>query len=313
MMKISDLFDVKYGVNLELINCDESDDEDAINFVARTSQNNGVVAKVKRIPGIEPQPAGSLTVATGGSVMSAFVQTKPYYSGRDLYVLTPKKEMTFNEKMFYAMCIKHNAYRYSYGRQANKTLKYLEIPDSIPTKYRDFTIDYSVLKTESKNREIYKLDTNNWQYIELSQLFEVTGTKTTSLEQLELYGKGNYPYITTQSTNNAEAGRYNYYTEDGNVLVIDSAVRGFCSYQENKFSASDHVEKLIPKIYLNKYIGLFLATIINKENFKYSYGRKFNQEKIKKTKIKVPVNEKNIIDLIYIEKYMKGLPYSEKI
>ena len=42
-------------------------------------------------------------------------------------------------------------------------------------------------------------------------------------------------------------------------------------------------------------------------------GRKFNQEKIKKTKIKVPVNDKNTIDLTYIENYMKGLPYSEKI
>lgn len=311
MMKISDLFDVKYGVNLELINCDISNDKDSINFVARTSQNNGVVAKVKKIIGIEPQSAGTLTVATGGSVMSTFVQTKPYYSGRDLYILTPKKEMTFNEKMFYAMCIKHNSYRYSYGRQANKTLKDLEIPDIVPKKYKDFIIDYSVLETKLEREK--KIDTNSWKYIELSQLFEITGTKTTSLEQLEQYGIGNYPYVTTQSTNNGIANRYNYYTEKGNVLVIDSAVKGFCSYQGNNFSASDHVEKLIPKIYFNKYIGLFLATIINQENFKYSYGRKFNQDKIKKTKIKVPVNEKNTIDLIYIEEYMKGLPYSEKI
>lgn len=312
-MKISDLFDVKYGVNLELINCDVSNDKDAINFVARTSQNNGVVAKVKRIPEIQPQPAGTLTVAAGGSVMSAFVQTKPYYSGRDLYILIPKKDMTFNEKMFYAMCIKHNSYRYSYGRQANKTLKDLEIPDVVPKKYIDYMIDYSILETKFKNSKPKKLETDNWKYIELSQLFEITGTKTTSLEQLELYGEGNYPYVTTQSTNNAVAGKYNYYTEEGNVLVIDSAVKGFCSYQESKFSASDHVEKLIPKIQFNKYIGLFIATIINKENFKYNYGRKFNQEKIRKTKIKVPVNEKNIIDLIYIEKYMKELPYSEKM
>lgn len=312
-MKISDLFYVKYGVNLELMNCDISDDIDAINFVARTSQNNGVVAKVKKIVGIEPQPAGTLTVATGGSVMSTFVQIKPYYSGRDLYVLTPKKEMTFNEKIYYAMCIKHNSYRYSYGRQANKTLKDLEIPNVVPKKFKDFVIDYSVLETKLEKRLDEKIDTKNWKYIELSQLFEVTGTRTTPIEQLELYGIGNYPYVTTQSTNNAVASKYNYYTEEGNVLVIDSAVKGFCTYQENKFSASDHVEKLIPKIPFNKYIGLFLATIINQESFKYSYGRKFNQEKIRKTKIKVPVNEENMIDLNYIENYMKELPYSEKI
>ena len=310
MMKISDLFDVKYGVNLELINCEETSDANAVNFVARTSQNNGVVAKVRRIPGIEPQPAGTLTVATGGSVLSTFVQIKPYYSGRDLYILTPKKEMTFNEKLFYAMCIRHNAFRYNYGRQANKTLNDIEIPSVVPKKYKDYKIDYSILETDLKPE---KIDISHWKYIKLEDLFEVKGTKTTSIDELETYGKGEYPYVTTQSTNNAVCNKYKYYTEKGNVLVIDSAVKGFCSYQEKNFSASDHVEKLVPKIYFNKYIGLFLATIINKENFKYSYGRKFNQDKIKTTKIKVPVNKNGEIDLVYIEKYIKKLPYSEKI
>lgn len=42
-MKISDLFEIKYGVNLELSACERTDwrDEDGINFVARTSANNG--------------------------------------------------------------------------------------------------------------------------------------------------------------------------------------------------------------------------------------------------------------------------------
>ena len=47
-------------------------------------------------------------------------------------VLEPKREMTFNEKLYYCMCIQNNAYRYSYGRQANKTLKNIVIPDDVP-------------------------------------------------------------------------------------------------------------------------------------------------------------------------------------
>ena len=49
-MKISDLFEVKYGVNMELSNCEivDNNDENGINFVARTASNNGVVAKVAR-------------------------------------------------------------------------------------------------------------------------------------------------------------------------------------------------------------------------------------------------------------------------
>ena len=48
-MKISELFDVQYGINLELVNCQltNADDPEGVNFVARTANNNGVVARVK--------------------------------------------------------------------------------------------------------------------------------------------------------------------------------------------------------------------------------------------------------------------------
>ncbi|MCI9110716.1 MAG: hypothetical protein HFH47_02750 [Bacilli bacterium] len=311
MAKISDLFYIKYGVNLELQNCKimSDDNSEAVNFVARTSQNNGVVAKVKKIDGITPQPAGTISCAAGGSVLSSFVQLKPYYSGRDLYILTPKKEMNFNEKLFYAMCINKNAYKYSYGRQANKTLKDIIIPDSVPNWAKQLTIDYSVLDTS--NGPIV-LNKKNWKEFLITDLFEVKGTKTTKIEELEIYGDGIYPYVTTQSSNNGVSDSYNFFSEDGNVLTIDSAVIGYCSYQEKNFSSSDHVEKLVPKFKLNKYIALFIVTIINQENYRYSYGRKFNQTKIKNTKIKLPaINGKP--DWTYMENFIKSLPYADKI
>jgi len=152
-----------------------------------------------------------------------------------------------------------------------------------------------------------------WKQFSINDLFEVAGTKTTPKRQLEDIGKGKYPYITTQSTNNGVEGFYNFYTEEGNVLVIDSAVAGFCSYQGESFSASDHVEKLLPKFKLNKFVGLFLQTIINLEQFRYSYGRKFNQIKIRSTKIKLPVNEKGEPDWLFMENFIKTLPYSSAI
>jgi hypothetical protein len=67
---VSDIFDVKYGINMELNTCDETtaDDPEGIAFVARTAENNGVSAYVKKIAGKEPQPAETITVAGGGSV-----------------------------------------------------------------------------------------------------------------------------------------------------------------------------------------------------------------------------------------------------
>ena len=133
MLKVSKLFDVKYGVNLELNALRQV--SDGINFVSRTAKNNGVSAKVAKIPGVEPIPAGTISVAGGGSVMESFLQTAPYYSGRDLFYLTAKVHLSDQEKLYYCMCLRANKYRYNYGRQANRTLPEILIPspDEIPT------------------------------------------------------------------------------------------------------------------------------------------------------------------------------------
>ena len=96
---LSELFDIKYGVNLELNALEKS--HKGINFVARTSKNNGVSAHVKRLPYVEPVPAGTISVACGGSVLESFLQSKPYYSGRDLFYLTAKTDMSDELKLFY--------------------------------------------------------------------------------------------------------------------------------------------------------------------------------------------------------------------
>lgn len=136
LIKVSDIFNVVYGVNLELINLDKCNSTDylSIPFVSRTEKNNGVSAFVEKIIDIEPNPKHTLSVAGGGSVLATFYQPEPYYSGRDLYVLIPKKKMSVTEMLFYAKCISSNKYRYSYGRQANKTLKDLLIPKNIKPK-----------------------------------------------------------------------------------------------------------------------------------------------------------------------------------
>jgi hypothetical protein len=127
LVKVSDLFEVVYGSNLEL-NALEID-PDGVNFVSRTANNNGVSAKVKKVVGEEPIEAGVLTVAGGGSVAETFLQPEPFYSGRDLFYLRPKVPMTVEQKLFFCMCIRANKFRFNYGRQANKTLPGLLVPD----------------------------------------------------------------------------------------------------------------------------------------------------------------------------------------
>lgn len=123
---IQDLFDVQYGTNLELLRLKKS--VDGVNYVSRTARNNGVAARIVQLPNVAPTLGWALSVAAGGSVLETFVQFEPFYSGRDMYVLRPKAAMTAEELMFYASSLRANQWRYSYGRQANRTLRDLRIP-----------------------------------------------------------------------------------------------------------------------------------------------------------------------------------------
>lgn len=319
LVKISDLFDIKYGVNLELVNLEECNfsDHDSIPFVSRTENNNGVSAYVYRIVDAEPNPGHTLSVAGGGSVLSTFYQPVPYYSGRDLYYLNPKREMEVTEMLYYAKCISSNKYKYNYGRQANKTLKDILIPENPPSKlilkidsYKS-EIEYKLRQQPLFNEKI-ELNKSKWKYFLISELFEIIGSKTTPKQELEEIGKGKYPFVTTQASNNGVENFYDEYTEEGNVLTIDSAVIGYCSYQPLNFTASDHVEKLIPRFKMNKYHAMFIVTILNLEQYRYNYGRKASQTRLRDIFIKLPsMDEKP--DFEFMEKYIKSLTYSSNL
>ena len=137
--KISDLFEIKYGNSLELINLEQlsCNDPNAIPFVSRTEKNNGVSAFVEKIIDIEPNPSHTLSVAVGGSVLSTFYQPESYYTGFHILILHPKFEYKRLEMLFFAYCIQLNKYKYNYGRQANRTLKDILIPGEMPTHFLD--------------------------------------------------------------------------------------------------------------------------------------------------------------------------------
>ena len=61
---------------------------------------------------------------------------------------------------------------------------------------------------------------------------------------------------------------------------------------------------------MNIYIALFLATLIEKERYRWTYGRKWRPKRMPDSLIKLPVTKDNIPDWKYMEDYIKSLPYS---
>ena len=193
-----------------------------------------------------------------------------------------------------------------------------------PTMFEDTLQKYStylfanLVKSQvgslSHSQESMELDTFAWKTIDLTALFKVSGSKTTPLLALEEAGIGKHPYVTTQATNNGVAGFYNHSTEQsGGVITVDSAVVGYCSYQDGPFSASDHVEILTPKFPMNAYVAMFLVTVLNMEQYRYNYGRKCSQTRLRQSAIKLPVSQSGGVDYEFMEQYIKTLPYSANL
>lgn len=313
MIELQEIFEVNYGVNLELNKLTE--DPKGINFVSRTSKNNGVSAKVKLID-VAPIPAGTLSVAGGGSVLETFLQPEPYYSGRDLYYLTPKLELTDSQKLFYCACIRLNKYKYSYGRQANRTLKSLLVPsiNEIPNWTNKYSLDpFNFAKKPLLEKKSYKLDTNNWKVFKYSDLFKIERGRGPRIKDLD--GLGKIPFITSIDSNN---GLTSFTSMDPlhskNTIGVNrngSVAEAF--FHEYEYCSTEDVHIFSPKFPLNKYIAMFIITLIRKEKYRYNYGRKWGLNRMNESILKLPVDINGQPDWLFMENYIKQLSFSSSI
>ena len=127
-------------------------------------------------------------------------------------------------------------------------------------------------------------------------------------------GRGPFPNITASTLRNGSSGMFNWSTESGGVLTVAAVFgTGACFYQAKPFSTNGAVRKLIPKFAMKPHTSLFLTALINKESFKYNYGRAFSQSRIKNTVISLPVKENGEPDWEFMENYIKTLEYSGSI
>jgi len=116
-------------------------DNPKYNYVSRDSNGNGVVAFVDEIEGQEPFPAGTMTLALGGSFLgSCFVQKKPFYTAQNVGILQEKEPMSIYSKLFIATLVRNECkIKYqAFGRELNAHFR------------RDFTIKLPIKTRQSE-------------------------------------------------------------------------------------------------------------------------------------------------------------------
>ncbi|MBR1775033.1 MAG: restriction endonuclease subunit S [Bacteroidales bacterium] len=150
------------------------------------------------------------------------------------------------------------------------------------------------------------MNTDNWKWFKYSELFTIKkGKRLTKNDMID----GNIKYIGAVDSNN---GITAYISNDehihsaGTITVSYNGSIAEAYYQTEPFWATDDVNVLYPKFELNKYIALFLCTLISKEKYRFNYGRKWNKEMMLKSVIKLPVTKQNTPDWQWIEDYVKN-------
>ncbi|MCZ4237546.1 MULTISPECIES: restriction endonuclease subunit S [Staphylococcus] len=302
LAKVEDYFEVCYGVSMDLNKLELSNFEKGIPYVGRSEKNNGVTAYVKKKDSLLPNPKNTISVAGSGSVLSTFVQEEEYYSGYHLFVLKPKFHMNLNELLFYATALRKHRFRYSYGRQANKTLKSLTIPHytEIPIEVKNFNYDNLDSIQEYKKiykyikKEISKVNINN--LVNLEDIFEIkSGLSSNNVTLQESREDGLIPYVRPskwQSTSYAGFLNPKLVKEDKifppETLYISTDGAGSHSYTYvsiESFVPNSNVSILIPKKELSLEKKLMYATFITANRYKFSYGRKPKGYRLRKIRI----------------------------
>lgn len=153
-----------------------------------------------------------------------------------------------------------------------------------------------------------RLEDREWRSFAISEIASISpGRRLTKADMLP----GNMPFIGASDSCNGitEYTSNRNESEDCNVLGVNyngSVVESF--YHPYRALFSDDVKRLhLLGCKGNQYIYLFLKTLILKQKSKYQYAYKFNESRLKRQKILIPVTSSGEPDYEFMEAYGRQL------
>ena len=158
------------------------------------------------------------------------------------------------------------------------------------------------------------LNMDQWKEFKIWEIFELVPTKWIISDDLLPWK--DIPYIAAKHDQNwlsmmCQRQDFENWISKGNCIVFIQLwawSAGFVNYLEDDFiwMSWKTICWYIPGI-LNPYIWLFLETLLCLERPKYSFGRSRTWERLRKTIIKLPVNDLWNPDREFMENYIKSL------
>ncbi len=249
--------------------------------------------------------------------------------------------------LFIATVLCQERPKYSFGRKWKTHLKdtVIKLPQTIEgLPDWDFmeqyikSLDYKKVTTKIKNVNYKKIFVLEWKEFNISRfknhpgLFCIENCKCGSASDLD--DGLDINYIGAKKSDNGVMRKVALQQKlvslgNGIMFICDGEGSvGYANYMDKSFIGSTTTSIGYDES-LNKYNALFIVTILDKEKFKFSYGRKYRAH-INEIQIKLPVKrnqdstiyidnthkyseEGYVPDWEYMENYIKSLPYGDRI
>jgi len=123
---------------------------------------------------------------------------------------------------------------------------------------------------------------------------------------------GNYPYVSSSALENG-VDNFTVPTSKnklhkGFIGVNNSGSVGYVFYHPYQAVVSDHVTMCSNEYVTNMYVGLFIAAVLEySAKNKYAFNYEINNDRLKRSRILLPVNSEGSPDYEFMAEYMKQL------
>ncbi|MGW9816689.1 restriction endonuclease subunit S [Staphylococcus cohnii] len=150
-----------------------------------------------------------------------------------------------------------------------------------------------------------KLSDREWHSFLINDLFIVESGKDIILDN----NNGNLPYINSSGINNGITNyvRIGKKIQENFISIARTGTVGSTFYHDYTAVVSANIRTLRPKNFnFNKYLGMFFVGVIKfNVRDRFSYGNILGTNRIKKLKLKLPVDYNNHPDYDFMEQYIK--------
>jgi len=329
--KITDLFDIFPGKGITA----QEYVKGKTPYISESATDNGIRFFINKGQILKKLTLLDSTLSISSKTGRVFYHKNEVAIGQQTHGLKLKSNYPQDEDIYlFLVCvIEHQTIvKASFGYQLSKEKLpfvkiYIPSHNKVPL-WNDMKEHIRKLKKEKMEIDIVsepimdKVNSNcEWKAFVLDELFNENELYScSSIDKNKLPDKsfvnGEIPYVTRTSNNNAVSGflndAINYNFEKGNCITIGLDTQTI-NYQPYNFVAGQNIQ-IIRKKNFNKYIYLFLVTIIGNSISKFSWGSNgATLTRLARLKIMLPTDDRGNPNWIYMEKYIKSLEFSKMI